>query len=367
MIKNRSILFLIILFWSGGISTASVAFSVLQADTIPVKRTFLTGGVGDIMLGTSFPSSKYLPPSGNTWRLIEELAPLLEKADITVGNLEGPFSDDAPLEKRCRDTTICYAFRVPELYGGTLKKAGFDLLSLANNHIGDFGEKGKKTTTSLLDSLGIGYAGLTTKPYHIFVKDSLLIGFCAFAPNKGTININDYATAGEIVKFLDDTCNIVIVSFHGGAEGADYQHVSGEKEIFYGEDRSDVAEFARIVIDNGADIVFGHGPHVTRAIDLYRDRFIAYSLGNFLTYRRFNLSGPNGYSPLILVTTDIEGRFLGAEIVPLYQDNQGCVRIDPSNRVIKKIIELSAIDFPESQLTIGEDGQVKIKQDCNGN
>ncbi|MEZ4999451.1 MAG: CapA family protein [Bacteroidales bacterium] len=158
----------------------------------------------------------------------------------------------------------------------------------------------------------------------------------------------------------------MIVSFHGGAEGAEYQHVSGEKEIFYGEDRSDVAGFARMVIDNGADIVFGHGPHVTRAIDIYRDRFIAYSLGNFLTYRRFNLSGPNGYSPLVLVTTDTEGGFRGARIVPLYQDSQGCVRIDPSKRAIRKIIELTAADFPGSQLTIGEEGDVKLKEDYNG-
>ena len=58
-----------------------------------------------------------------------------------------------------------------------------------------------------------------------------------------------------------------------------------------GEDRGNIYEFSRFMIDNGADIVFGHGPHVLRAVDLYKDRFIAYSLGNFATYKRFNLSG----------------------------------------------------------------------------
>lgn len=332
-----------------------------ENDSMAFTRHITVAGVGDIMMGTSFPGNKYLPPSDNPWPLIQELAPILSSADITFGNLEGPISDKAQLEKICRDTTICYAFRVPERYGGYLKDAGFDLLSLANNHIGDFGNEGRETTTKLLDSLDIAYAGFKESPYVVVSVDSLTIGFCAFAPNKGTANINDYNRVKAIVKLLDDTCDIVIVSFHGGAEGADYQHVTGNREIFYGEDRGNVAEFARLVIDNGADIVFGHGPHVTRAIDVYKGRFIAYSLGNFLTYRRFNLSGPNGIAPLIKVTTTTSGNFVEAEIIPVYQDGYGCVRIDPNRRVISKIRDLVKTDFPESGITISDNGIIKLK------
>lgn len=330
-------------------------------DSTASKRRITVAGVGDIMMGTSFPSKIYLPPSGDPWPLVASLVPELESADITFGNLEGPFSDNARLEKKCRDTTICYAFRVPESYAPALKRAGFDILSLANNHIGDFGEDGRNTTVSLLDSLGIRYAGLTDYPYSIFNLDSLLVGFCAFAPNKGTININDYHEVQKIVKLLSDSCDLVIVSFHGGAEGADYQNISGENEIFYGENRGNVVEFARMVVDNGADIVFGHGPHVTRAVELYKDRFIAYSLGNFLTYRRFNLSGPNGYSPLVKVVTDESGKFIEATLIPVYQDSQGHVRIDPSKRVINKIRELVKSDFPGSVINIDEEGIIKPK------
>ena len=126
---------------------------------------------------------------------------------------------------------------------------------------------------------------------------------------------------------LDDSCDIVIVSFHGGAEGADYQNVTRETETFYGENRGNVYEFSHRMIDAGADIVFGHGPHVTRAIEVYKDRFIAYSLGNFCTYRRFNLTGPNGFAPLLRVKTDTFGKFVEADIIPVYQDNLGHVKI----------------------------------------
>ncbi|KKK93514.1 hypothetical protein LCGC14_2692140, partial [marine sediment metagenome] len=62
-----------------------------------------------------------------------------------------------------------------------------------------------------------------------------------------------------------------------------------ESEIYLGYDRGNIYEFAHMVVDAGADVVFGHGPHVTRAAEIYKDRFIIYSLGNFCTYRRFNL------------------------------------------------------------------------------
>jgi len=94
-------------------------------------------------------------------------------------------------------------------------------------------------------------------------------------------------------------------------------------------------------------------------MEVYKDRFIAYSLGNFLTYKRFNLSGPNGYAPLARVETDASGKFLGATIIPVYQDSLGHVRIDPSKRVISKLKDLIAVDFPDSAITIGDEGIIK--------
>jgi poly-gamma-glutamate capsule biosynthesis protein CapA/YwtB (metallophosphatase superfamily) len=313
------------------------------------------------MLGTSYPSPKYLPPQNNPRRLIECLIDTLRSSDITFGNLEGSFLDNGEAFKKCRDTTICYLFRMPEKYVGTLSDAGFDIISLANNHYGDFGWPAAKRTKELLDSVGIKYAGPVENPYSIFSKDSVVFGFCAFSPTAGSVDLCDTIKAESIVRFLSDTCDIVIVSFHGGAEGSDYQRVPKTDEVFYGENRGNVYEFAHRMIDNGADVVFGHGPHVTRAIEVYKNRFISYSLGNFCTYGRFNLQGPSGYAPVIRLNVDKSGKFLSGNIIPVYQDQDGVVRIDDQGRAIRKIIELMTLDFPDADIAVSDDGKISYK------
>jgi hypothetical protein len=319
-------------------------------------------GVGDIMLGTDFPNRSSLPPNNDCMPLLEPVKHILLDADVTFGNLEGCFLDHGPVVKRCRDTTVCYAFKSPEKYVNCLVEAGFDVVSLANNHVGDFGDRGRKTTIRLLDSVGIHYGGLLTHPTSIFESKGLKIGFCAFAPNSGTCQLNDIPKAIQIVKDLKKEADIVIVSFHGGAEGSTHRHVTRKTETFYGENRGNVYEFARHVIDAGADIVFGHGPHVTRAIDLYKGRFIAYSLGNFATYGRFNLQGPNGFAPIVKVYVDKNGKFVEGQIFPIVQKGRGGAEPDPKNQAIHEIKRLMAIDFPESPLSVCDQGLIKLKE-----
>jgi hypothetical protein len=331
-----------------------------SSDTTYAQKKIIITGVGDIMLGTAFPSARFLPPHDNPLLLLGDLADSLAASDITFGNLEGSFLDKGEPAKKCRDTTICYLFRMPEHYAGALAVSGFDFLSLANNHFGDFGPASRRRTMELLDSLGIRYGGLLEFPFSFFRKDSLLYGFCAFAPNAGTVSINDIENAEVIVRNLADTCDIVIVSFHGGAEGADHQHVPKTDEIFYTENRGDVYNFAHRMIDAGADVIFGHGPHITRAIEVYKERFIGYSLGNFCTYGRFNLSGPNGIAPVIKLSVDTTGKFISGKIIPVFQSYSG-VRIDPENRVIKKIQDLTAADFPDAVVKVMENGEIIYK------
>ena len=333
-----------------------------SADSLNLNsRTVVITGVGDIMFGTTFPSPRFLPPHDNPLLLLGELSDTLSDSDITFGNLEGSFLDNGEPAKKCRDTTICYLFRMPERYAGALAVSGFNILSLANNHFGDFGLPARIRTMKLLDSLGINYGGLIEYPYSVFSKDSIIYGFCAFAPNAGTVNINETEEAETIVRFLEDTCDIVIVSFHGGSEGADFQRVPRTEEKSFGESRGDVYNFAHRMIDAGADVVFGHGPHVTRAIEIFRERFIGYSLGNFCTYGRFNLSGPNGIAPVMKLNIGTDGRFKSGRIIPVFQTYTGGVRIDPYKRVISKIRDLTAQDFPESVITISENGDIFYK------
>lgn len=317
-------------------------------------------GVGDIMMGTNFPDESYLPPNDGA-DLLTDVKTVLEDATLTFGNLEGVLLDGEGTVKRCNNPDLCYAFRSPEKYIYNLAEAGFDMVSLANNHTGDFGPEGRKSTAAALSEAGMAFAGTLEYPETIVERDGLKFGMAAFSPNVGTVSIHDYENARRIVSKLKQNADIVIVSFHGGAEGPDHQNVPCETEMYYGENRGNVCDFARAVIDAGADIVFGHGPHVTRSVDLYKDRFIIYSLGNFCTYARFNLRGENGIAPIIRVHTNREGAFILAEITPIRQIGRGVPIVDISNRAIRSLQRLLYEDFPDSELIIHDSGIIERK------
>ena len=320
----------------------------------PVKDTISIIGVGDIMMGTNYPGPEYLPPAGVN--PLEHVKTVLADADLTFGNLEGVILNSGGNPKNCNNPDLCYIFRSPEYLAGYLKGAGFDVVSLANNHAGDFGDPGRKNTMRVLDSLNIQYAGLFSCQQAIFELDDIQYGFAAFAPNSGTVSIHDLAQAKSIVAGLDSLSDIVIVSFHGGAEGKDHQNLTRDTEYYHGEDRGNVYTFSHALIDVGADIVFGHGPHVTRAVEIYKERFISYSLGNFCTYARFNLRGPNGIAPIMKLYTNRQGRFIKGVIIPVRQSGLGIPVLDPERSVIKEIQELVRTDLPEVKIDIDDNG-----------
>ena len=325
----------------------------------PSKKIVVTiSGVGDIMLGTNFPKEpNYLPPDDGK-KLLVDVKPFFKGSDIVFGNLEGPLLDGGTNFKNCKK---CFSFKVPEHYVKHLVDAGFNLLSLANNHSGDFGPIGRDKTSEILTRNKIEYAGTIKQPYKTFTKNGIKYGFSAFAPNYGTPDLREIEKACAIVKELSKVSDIVIVSFHGGAEGADNRNVTRKDEIFYGESRGNVYDFSHKVIDAGADVVFGHGPHITRAVELYKGRFIAYSLGNFCTYARFNLLGLNGIAPLITLKTDKNGKFLSGKIISLIQPfKKGPVQ-DKASGAINEIIELTQKDFPLTCLDIKKDGTIILK------
>jgi poly-gamma-glutamate capsule biosynthesis protein CapA/YwtB (metallophosphatase superfamily) len=330
-----------------------------RSDTVAVRHlpdTVSIVGVGDIMMGTTYPEDK-LPPDDGA-HLLRDVEKYLQDADMTFGNLEGTLLNSGGTPKTCKDPTVCYVFRSPTRYVANLTRAGFDMMSLANNHAGDFGEVGRQSSMRTLDSVGIKHAGQLTQKFTIYEKDSVKYGLVAFAPNSGCVPLNDIEGAKALVAQLDSLVDIVVVSFHGGAEGAQFQNVPRKHEIFHGEDRGDVYAFAHTLIDAGADVIFGHGPHVTRAIEVYRDRFITYSMGNFCTYRGISVNGINGIAPIIKVYTDKQGKFYQGKIIPTYQTYATGVRIDPMNQVVKKIQELTKKDFPECRIQIAENGLI---------
>jgi len=339
---------------------AAAMDTVPPPDTTPVRLALI--GVGDMMLGTNYPSASYLPPDGGR-TMLADVEAILQEADITVGNLEGTILDSGGTPKRCNNPAACYVFRSPESYGQHFAKAGFDFLSLANNHSGDMGPAGRSKTKEVLDEQGIKYAGLAgSDEMAILEKDGIKYGFCAFAPNSGTCDVRNIPRAVSIVKELAEQTDVVIVSFHGGAEGSSHQHVPRSTETYYGENRGDVYKFSHAMIDAGADVIFGHGPHVTRAMELYKDRLICYSLGNFCTYGRFNVRGVNGVAPIVKVTLDENGVFQEGLVTPIYQMKTHGPKVDEQNRAIKLLQDLTKADFPETSLVIGDDGRLSKKQ-----
>lgn len=323
--------------------------AIISADTICIAA------VGDIMLGSSYPNSNNLPPDSGKKSFAAALKDLNE-ADLTFGNLEGTLLDTgAPdLKKKFKR----YLFRMPAHYGTILSQAGFNVLSIANNHISDFGFAGRKSTANILDSCGIHYAGLQTQPATIFTNSGVKYGFCAFSPNSYVVSQLDLKNVTNIIQNLKKQVDIVVVSFHGGGEGVDFEHVLCQKEAFIGENRGDVHEFAHTAIDAGADVVFGNGPHVSRAMENYNKRLIAYSLGNFCTYKSVSVLGVCGMAPLLKVYLNKKGEFMHGKIISFKQTHLNGLERDTQNRAAARIKYLTEVDFPQSGLKISDSGQI---------
>jgi membrane-bound lytic murein transglycosylase B len=125
------------------------------------------------------------------------------------------------------------------------------------------------------------------------------------------------------------------------------------------EPRGHLIKFTHALVDAGADLVIGHGPHLLRGMEVYRRRLIAYSLGNFCTYARFNLSGALGRAVVLRAQLDADtGEFVGGQLHPTCQEKPGGPKPDPSNQGIELIANLSREDFRFSAPSIGDDGRL---------
>ena len=326
--------------------------------TAPAGATVRLRAVGDLMIGTAFPEG-YLPPNGgaDTFTAVKSL---LQDADVTFGNLEGPLCDlDAPSQKCKPDAApgSCYAFRTPTSYMRWYKEAGFDVMSTANNHAVDFGEPCRAQTEAALDAHGILYSG---RPGTIarWEQNGLKIALIGFHSNPSGHWLLDTPTAAALVKGLAAESDVVIVSFHGGAEGGKATRVPEGPEKFYGEDRGDLRMFTHAAVDAGADLVLGHGPHVLRGMEVYKGRLIAYSLGNFATYGRFNLSGNQGIGAVLEVQLAKDGAFTAGRVLGTRQAGEGVPVPDPDNAAADLLRVLGEQDFPGTSVRVARDGTI---------
>jgi poly-gamma-glutamate capsule biosynthesis protein CapA/YwtB (metallophosphatase superfamily) len=288
------------------------------------------------MMGTE----NSLPPGGAAG-FFTDVAPYLADRDLAIGNLEGPLTDrGAPTKKIVPGRSYC--FRTPPSYGRLLSEAGFNVMGLANNHANDYGPEGRQQTKEVLDELGIRYAGEPGQ-VAVFNAGGLEVAFMALAPNLGCQNINDIPGAVALVKrtLTENPQRLVVVSFHGGAEGTASMVLPLGPEEYLGEKRGDLLNLARQLIDAGAAAVIGHGPHVPRAVEVYKKHLIAYSLGNFATAAGINVSGATGLAPLLLFDLNADGEVTDYKIISFRQlKNQG-PKLDPKNEAAAVIESLS--------------------------
>lgn len=336
------------------ISHFSVGSQAARTDTLTIAM------VGDVMMGTTYPTVQL--PANDGKQLFQDAAHILKRADLAVGNLEGAICDGGKSTKGSGPNS--WSFRMPTRFAPRLKEVGFDYLSMANNHANDFGTEGIVSTEKCLREQGIAFSGINGRVESAVIeRGGKKIGICAFGHNAYTIRHTDLGIVGRIVDDLVKRCDIVIVSFHGGAEGRSKNHLPQGTETFLGENRGSLRQMAHFCIDHGADVVYGHGPHVMRATEVYKGRFIAYSLGNFCTPYSVSLTGISGYAPLIEIKIDKNsGQFLRGKIHPFIQQKGVGPRTDKTGAVLREIKQLSDSDVPQSQAVVDAQGNITLKK-----
>ena len=322
----------------------------------PRERQLLTiATVGDIMLGTDYPEN-HLPDDDGV-SFLADVTPFIREADIAVGNLEGVLMDGGEPRKQCKNPQACYLFRTPARYATYFVEAGFDVMSLANNHARDFGEEGRTASMQNLANSGILHTG-REGDFAEMESNGLTIAVLGYAVTLNSNLVLDYDIAAETVRGFAASHDIVVITFHGGAEGKDVTRIPFAEEEYFGEMRGDVVKFARLMVDSGADLVVGHGPHVVRGMQIYKDRLIAYSLGNFATYYGISVEGIKGIAPVLVATLDHDGRFVEGRIHSTHQLRPAGPTRDPDQQALKLMRNLSMQDFVSPGITFLEDGRL---------
>jgi poly-gamma-glutamate capsule biosynthesis protein CapA/YwtB (metallophosphatase superfamily) len=313
--------------------------------------------VGDIVPGTNFPNNRLHP---QPQVLFEEMAPILQAADVTFGNFESTLTR-SPHSRKDVSRPNVFAFRNPPEYAQLLRDVGFDVLSVANNHSLDFGTQGFQDTIAHIEAAGMAAVGDKSEIVYTDVE-GVTIGWIGFSYGREHNTILAMGSARSLVRTAQENADFVVVSYHGGAEGTAAMATRNQTEYFYGENRGNVVDFSRQMVDAGADLVLGHGPHVPRAIELYNGRLIAYSLGNFVGYRTLSTRAQLAYSLVLEVEVDEDGAFQRGQIYPVLISPNGIPQRSTRSESIALIRRLTATDFPGSPLVITLDGRLQLPE-----
>lgn len=239
----------------------------------PPKPTILRA-FGDIMMGRNVEA--WTDKRGLHYPF-ERMQELLSGADFLIANLEGPV-----ISKPVRTPTGSTRFSFGEAIARTLREEGFNLLSIANNHTFDYGDKGLAETRTFLRAHGVEPFGDPNEEGARVVTQEVrgqkfhFVGFNGFRPS-----FDSKKAAGVVAELSKKEDGIIVVMMHWGTEYA-LRHNRAQEQ------------FAHALIDAGADVIFGHHPHVVQDIEVYEGKAIFYSLGNFIFDQYFSKNTQEG-------------------------------------------------------------------------
>lgn len=326
---------------------------------LPLPTTITVKAAGDIVPGTDFPFRR-LPERREA--LFENVLPALQGADILFGNFESTLTRHPRSAKNIARPRV-FAFRTPPEFAGLLQRAGFDVLNVANNHSMDFAETGFDDTVAHIRAAGMDAVGMKAAVVCTAVR-GMPVAFIGFDTGPRHNSLNDLESAAALAAEAGRHADIVVVSFHGGAEGSGATRTRNVTERFCGENRGNVVRFDHEMIDAGADLILGHGPHVVRGLEIYKGKLIAYSLGNFVGYKTLSTRWPLGCSFILEAVLDRKGDFLRGRIIPVFLDKNGIPHPDPEGSGLKLVERLTRRDFPETLLVISANGEMTTGHSC---
>ncbi|WBB66017.1 CapA family protein [Micromonospora sp. WMMD812] len=347
----------------------------------PVWQPGAGGGGTGAPVGTGGPSASGAPESGGeavslsaTGDIIMGNAPnrlpanggkgffdSVEKAlaaDLVMGNLEEPLTVDTGTGKCGANSTRCFQFRAPPEYAAHLRDAGFELLNQANNHGYDYGPKGYQNTQKALERYDLAHTGAPDQITVVEVK-GVKIAVAGFSSYVWSNSLIDIAEAKQVIAKAATMADLVVVQVHMGGEGADKTRVRPGTEMFLGENRGDPIKFAKAMIDSGADLIVGHGPHVLRGMEFYKGRLIAYSLGNFAGGgNSLSNAGRLGWGGVLKVSLRPDGSWAGGSFTSTFMNGAGKPTMDPDDRGLGLVKEVTRLDFPKTGARLDDAGKI---------
>jgi poly-gamma-glutamate capsule biosynthesis protein CapA/YwtB (metallophosphatase superfamily) len=231
-------------------------------------------------------------------------------------------------------------------------------MNLANNHAMDFGPVGQADTVSAVRNSGMLTTGRPGEIAYLKVRGTR-IAILGFAPYPWAQSLLKIPAAQALVRQADKWADLVVVTMHAGGEGSDHTHVKPGTEWFLGENRGNSIKFTHAVIDTGADLVVGSGPHVLRGMEWYRGRLIAYSMGNFVGYHALATDGLSGVTGILQVTLGRNASWIAGDVVPVTIAGSGIPRPDPDEAAHGLVRALSRQDFGRRAMTVSPTGVLR--------